>query len=150
MFISVTRLRLRSVRFLPGFALQTIPSLREIRTAPGFLDGRLLPDAHQTFWTVTRWTSAEAMRAWRGAGAHGKAMKSLAHWCDEASIAHWDETGPAEPFPEWPICHARMTTGSGRPSRVDRPSPDHAAGIIPPPAPARLARSFAFAANPQG
>ncbi len=56
-FISVTRLRIRSLFFLPAFAFHTLRSIRQVRTAAGFLDGNLLPDRHRTYWTMTAWDS---------------------------------------------------------------------------------------------
>lgn len=52
-FVSIMRLRVRSVRFLPGFALHTLRSIRQVRHAPGFRGGSLLADRAWTFWTMT-------------------------------------------------------------------------------------------------
>jgi hypothetical protein len=85
--------------------------------------GALLPDARWTFWTLTLWDSAEAMRAYMTGGAHRKAMPKLAGWCDEASVVHWDQTDPA--LPAWPEAERRMRH-EGRPSKVRYPSAAHA------------------------
>ena len=63
-FISITRLGLRSLRFVPGFALHTRASLRQVRVASGFLDGAVLTDRSLTFWTMTAWDSQLVRRAW--------------------------------------------------------------------------------------
>ena len=123
-FVSVTRLRLRSVRFLPAFAVHTLGSLRQVRASAGFRGGSLLPDRRWTFWTLTVWDDRNAMRAYMTAGAHRTAMPKLLDWCDEASVAHWD--APDDTMPGWAAAAARMRR-EGRPSKVHRPSPDHAA-----------------------
>ncbi len=73
-FISITRLRLRSFLFAPGFALDTFASIRQVREAGGFLGGALLPDRSLTFWTMTAWDSEDSMRRYMTAGSHKKAM----------------------------------------------------------------------------
>ena len=83
-FVSITRLRLRSVRFLPGFARHTLGSIRQVKRAPGFLGGALLPDRAWTFWTMTAWDRRDSMRAIMVGGAHRTAMTRLLDWCDEA------------------------------------------------------------------
>jgi heme-degrading monooxygenase HmoA len=122
-FISVTRLRIRFVRFLPLFAVWAIRSLRQVERAPGFQSGSLLPDSQWTFWTMTAWDSQENMRAFMTSGAHKDAMPRLLHWCDEASVAHW--TKEDDGLPSWPEADARMRA-SGRISKVLHPSPQHA------------------------
>ncbi len=122
-FVSVTRLRLRSVRFVPAFFVHTMRTQRQLRDAAGFRAGALLPDARWTFWTLTLWDSAEAMRAYMTAGAHRKAMPKLAGWCDEASVVHWDQ--PDLALPDWPEAERRMRS-EGRPSKLRHPSVAHA------------------------
>ena len=61
--ISVTRLRLRSARFLPGFAWHALRSGAQARRAPGFLGMRLLPERPLVFWTVTAWDDLSSMTA---------------------------------------------------------------------------------------
>ena len=122
MLASVTRLRVRSVRFLPPFVWETFLSQRQASRAPGFLGGRLLLDAHRTFWTVTVWESERAMKGFRGTTPHAKVMLRLVEWCDEASYAHWIPTGAS--VPSWPEAYEHLVA-EGRLSRVAHPSPDH-------------------------
>jgi hypothetical protein len=122
--VSVTRLRIRSPWFLPAFFFYTLRATRQARAAAGKQAVRLLPDAHLTFWTCTLWTDLDAMRAYVSSGAHRKAMKRLAHWCDEASVVHWEQD--ALEFPGWDVAHRRMQQ-EGRPSRLDHPSAAHVA-----------------------
>jgi hypothetical protein len=122
-FVSVTRLRLRSVRFLPMFAFHTMRSITQVKHAPGFERGALLPDREWTFWTLTAWDSRESMRKYMTAGDHKRAMPYLLKWCDEASVAHWEQ--PGMELPSWNEADLRMRS-TGRPSKVLHPSPQHA------------------------
>ena len=122
-FISITRLRVRSFRFLPLFALYTWRTLRQVKRSPGFQEGGLLPDRNFTFWTMTAWDSQADMRRYMTAGAHMAAMPKLMEWCDEASVAHWEQTEAA--LPSWAEADRRMRA-EGRVSKVRNPSPQHA------------------------
>jgi hypothetical protein len=128
-FISLTRLRIRSIRFMPFFLLHAIRSQNQVKRAPGFLAGALLPDEHRTFWTMTAWDSEESMRQFMLSGPHKAAMPKLIHWCDEASVAHWPQPDTQDPepwtLPSWSDADQRMRS-SGRPSKVAHPSPNHA------------------------
>ena len=130
MFASVTRLRVRSLKFVPSFLWRNFLTERQVMRAPGFLGGRLLVDVRRTFWTLTVWESEKAMKAFRGSGAHAAVMPRLARWCDEASYAHW-ELASAE-IPSWPEASEHLLR-DGRLSRVERPSQDHEARRFPPP-----------------
>ncbi len=122
-FVSLTRLRIRSVRFVPLFVLHTLRSLRQVKRAPGFQTGALLADRSWTFWTMTAWDSQESMRQYMTSGSHKRAMPHLLDWCDEASVAHW--TQPETILPSWTEADRRMREG-GRISKVRNPSPRHA------------------------
>ncbi len=122
MLSSATRLRVRSVRFLPSFLWRTFQSQRQVERAPGFLGGRLLIDSGLTFWTLTAWQSEETMRGFRGAGAHARVMPRLAEWCNEAAYVHWIQ--PGESIPTWEDAYERLLA-EGRLSRVLHPSKAH-------------------------
>ena len=123
LFTSVTRLKLRSVRFLPFFAFHALRTTAEVRRASGFRGGSLLPDRQLAFWTMTEWDSQDAMRLYMTNGSHRAAMPHLIAWCDEASVVHWEHTQDA--LPSWPEADRRMRE-NGRPSKVRHPSPHHA------------------------
>lgn len=122
MFASVTRLRVRSVRFLPGFLWYTFGAQRQVCRAPGFAGGRLLVDKHQTYWTLTVWASEKEMKKFRGSGAHARVMPRLAKWCDEAAYAHWEPT--SDQVPTWEEAYDRLVAKPHR-SRVMHPTVDH-------------------------
>lgn len=137
--ISITRLRLRSPWHLPHFLWLNERSARQLRTAPGFIGGKLLVDARRTFWTVTAWSDEPAMRAYRDRDAHRAAMAKLVEWCDEASVAHWSQNDTE--LPDWGTAHRRLIE-DGRASKVRHPAPTHAMRQFPPPrVPTRLERS---------
>jgi hypothetical protein len=115
---------------LPWFLCLTFLGQRQAVRAAGFLGGRLLVDRSQTYWTLTVWQSESAMKAFRGAGDHGKAMKHLAKWCDEAAYAHWETAG--EVIPRWGEAHGRLSA-EGKLSRVEHPSEDHTNRVFPEP-----------------
>lgn len=122
-FVSLTRLRIRSVRFLPLFAVHAMGTMRQARRAPGFKSGAVLNDRQWAFWTMTAWETHASMRQFMNSGAHKRVMPHLLHWCDEASVAHWEQAEGA--LPTWTEAAERMRA-AGRPSKVLHPSPRHA------------------------
>jgi hypothetical protein len=129
-FVSTTRLRVRSWRFLPIFFFQAMRSGRQAAAADGNLATRLLREQRNTFWTLTSWSSEAAMKAFMHSGVHGPVMRKLLHWCDEASMDHW--TQESDELPTWPQVHTRMQR-DGRRSKVNHPSAAHTAFEIPAP-----------------
>jgi quinol monooxygenase YgiN len=128
--ISVTRLHLRSNRYLLPFLWRTLLAARQAKRAPGCLGMELLRDSNSAYWTKTAWTDEAAMRAYMTSGAHRNAMPKLLDWCDEASLVHW--TQDAAELPDWTEAHRRMVA-EGRRSKVRHPSPAHEAYEIPEP-----------------
>lgn len=128
--VSVTRLRLRSWRFLPGFAAYAFQSNVQARRARGNRGLKTMREPGNIFWTATLWESEYAMKQFRGSGAHGRAMPKLLHWCDEASVARWDQD--SDSLPTWQAAHQRMLA-EGRPSKVLHPSAAHQRFEIPAP-----------------
>jgi Domain of unknown function (DUF3291) len=122
-FISLTRLKIRSIRFVPLFVVHAVRSVGQARKAPGFQSGALLADRSWTFWTMTAWDSQESMRAYMTRGSHKRAMPHLLDWCDEASVAHWTQLENA--LPSWTEANRKMRE-VGRVSKVLLPSPQHA------------------------
>ena len=129
-FVSVTRLRIRSVRFLPGFLRHAARTGRQVATASGFLGGSVLSDGIWTYWTMTAWDDQPSMRHYMTSGSHRAAMPRLLDWCDEASVVHWEQADAA--LPSWSEADRRMR-GEGRPSKVRRPSKRHATLAYRPP-----------------
>ncbi|MGO8922814.1 MAG: DUF3291 domain-containing protein [Xanthobacteraceae bacterium] len=120
--VSITRLRVRSFRYLPAFLLGSLRAAREAKNASGNLAVAVLSDANLTFWTRTLWIDERSMRAFMFAPAHRRVMPKLLQWCDEAS---------PEP-PPWQEVHRRLQQ-EGRVSKVDHPSAAQLRFEIPPP-----------------
>ena len=129
-FISLTRLRIRSWRFLPMFFYHAVQTLSQAKKAPGNVSAIVLNDANRVFWTMSVWTDEQAMRAYMISGAHGKVMPKLMEWCDEAATAHW--TQESATAPSWPEAHQKLIT-LGRRSKVRHPSKAQEAFVVQEP-----------------
>jgi quinol monooxygenase YgiN len=129
---SITRLRVRSIRYLPEFLVRALASVLQARGSAGCLSADIRREVKLTFWTRTVWQDEQSMRAFMTRGAHRAVMPKILDWCDEASVTHWEQDG--EHPPDWPTAETRMRT-EGRTSRVRNPSPAHRRGETLPPAP---------------
>jgi hypothetical protein len=129
-FVSVTRLRVRSWRYLPRFLVGSVAALLQARRTLGNLSASVLRDAHLAFWTRTVWSGEASMRGFMLSGTHRQLMHRLLEWCDEAAVAHW--TTDAAPPPSWSEAHRRLQV-EGRPSKVKHPSDAQRRFEIPPP-----------------
>ncbi|MDQ6651538.1 MAG: DUF3291 domain-containing protein [Acidobacteriota bacterium] len=136
-FVSLTRLRVRSYRYLLQFIWRALQTGRQAELSSGFLSGKLLRESKNTFWTLTVWDNEASMRTYRNAGAHRGVMPNLLEWCDEASVAHWNQETPE--LPNWQDAHQRMVK-EGRRSKVNHPSLAHANDHIAAPRRSRIER----------
>ena len=120
--ISATRLRLRSWRYFLPFVWHARLARRQAERAPGFLAGKVIRDAKQTYWTITAWKDQAAMEQYRNTDAHLHVMPRLAIWCDEAAVVHWNDASTILPTVQQ--AHRRMVA-NGRLSKVRYPSLAH-------------------------
>jgi quinol monooxygenase YgiN len=120
----------RSFRYLPEFLLRALASVRQARRSAGCLSADVRREVKLVFWTRTLWRDEASMRAFMTGGAHRAVMPKILDWCDEASVAHWQQVG--EQPPDWPMAEAKMRS-EGRTSRVRNPSPAHRRGETVPP-----------------
>jgi Domain of unknown function (DUF3291) len=120
--ISITRLRVRSYRYLLPFFFFAVRSSRQAKAAEGNLGVALLRDANNVFWTRTVWTTEAAMKSFMLSGPHRQAMPSLMDWCDEAAVVHWlqENDQPAD----WQEAYRRLRQ-EGRRSKVKHPTAAH-------------------------
>jgi hypothetical protein len=129
-FVSMTRLRVRSWRYFPFFFIQAIRSARQAKSAEGVRFVSVLWEARNTFWTRTVWADEPSMKLFMLSGPHGRVMRRLLEWCDEAAVAHWTQDSP-EP-PSWEEAHHKLEQ-LGRLSKVKHPSDDQRKNRFPPP-----------------
>lgn len=125
--VSITRLHLRSPRFLLPFILHTHRSRRQATRAPGNLGVRVRKTDGLAFWTLTLWRDMAAMRSFVIASPHKETMQKLANWCDEAAFAHWDQA--SNELPTWDTAVGKLRV-SGHLATVLHPSEKHKAGEI--------------------
>jgi hypothetical protein len=126
---SITRLRLRKLRFLPAFLYRAHLAQRQAATSHGFLGGYLAIGRHLAFWTVSVWEDPESMHAYRRSGAHFRVVPKLFRWCDEAAVATITDMGPAPPSADEA---ARLLAQGGRVLKVRHPSDAHRSGLVWP------------------
>jgi hypothetical protein len=128
-FVSVTRLRVKSIFYLIPFMRANEASVKEIKKSKGFLKGKELIDKKLTFWTITIWDNEESMKEFRSSTSHRIAMQHLPKWCDEASYHHWvqEETE----FPTWDNISEKLYS-EGRLSKVRNPSKAQVENQFPP------------------
>jgi hypothetical protein len=105
--ISVTRARLRSLRYLPAFLEYADHSHSQAERAPGNIHTTTRSQTRTIFWTLTAWDDEPSMRAYMLAGAHREAMPKLVEWCDEAAVVHWNQDSPE--LPSWDVAEQWMT-----------------------------------------
>ncbi len=128
--VSITRLRVRSLRFLLAFIWYSLRSARQASRAPGNLATQILKERKRAFWTATAWTDESAMKNFMLASPHRVAMRKLLEWCDEAALVHWVQG--TKDLPDWKEAQRRLQA-EGRRSKVNHPSPGQIAYQIPEP-----------------
>jgi hypothetical protein len=127
--VSITRLRVRSVFFMPMFMLHAFRSGAQAQRAEGIQDFATRVEDWDTHWTRTVWSEEATMKRFRNSGAHQIAMRILSEICSEASYARWQQETP-EP-PSWEEAQRRMLA-QGAPSKVKHPTAFHQAGHTAP------------------
>jgi hypothetical protein len=126
MLAAVTRLRLRSWRFLIPFAIHASRSQKQAAASAGCRGVTTRKTRGWAFWTLSVWESEESLRAYLRGSPHREAMPKLFPWCDEAVTTHWRVDSPS--LPPWEA--TRELQRAGRLLRVRNPSPAQNQGVI--------------------
>jgi hypothetical protein len=121
--VSITRFRLRGLRYLPFFMIHAQRSLMQIRRADGYLAGAVRRDRNLAYWTARVWRDESALLAYVTSSDHRTAMPKLADWGDEASTVRWDQDG--FDLPDWSVAIESMQR-EGRALPLRHPAPTHA------------------------
>ena len=127
MLVAVTRLRVRSFRYLLAFAYYAGRSRRQAERTSGCLGVRVRKTRGLAFWTLTFWDSEASMRRYMAQHPHRAAMPKLSRWCDEAAVAHW--VHDSSEGPDWHYAEGYLSR-HGRLSRVLHPSELQMKGIV--------------------
>ena len=136
-FVSITRLRLKSIFSLPAFLSANSASIKQLLITEGYVAGKELTDKGLIFWTLTLWNADADMKSFRNSPPHRKAMQKLPDWCNEATYAHWLQEEAT--LPDWTTVHERMLS-EGVVSKVRFPTDRHLTKSFPPIKWGKLAR----------
>ncbi len=127
-FVSVTRLRVKSLLYIISFMRANEASVKELKNAEGLIKGVELIDKKLTFWTLTIWEDEASMKGFRGSPSHRNAMQHLPNWCNEASYHHWMQEGME--LPDWQTVSEKLFM-EGKLSKVRNPSKAQIANQFP-------------------
>jgi hypothetical protein len=125
--VSITRARLRSIRFLLPFARCSLRCWWQATNTAVNLGVRLRKTRGLRFWTLTIWENEDALKAYRDILLRGKVMPRARHWFDENSAAHWEQESMK--MPSWENA-ASLLKERGHFSEVDHPSKSQKSGQI--------------------
>lgn len=128
-FVSVTRLRVKSIFYLIPFFKANEASVKDLKKSAGLIKAKELLDKNLTFWTITIWQDEDAMKKFRGSDAHRNAMRHLPDWCDEASYHHWVQE--EYEFPTWETASHKLFS-EGKLSKIRNPSKAQLENQFPP------------------
>ena len=88
--VVATRFVIRRRRDNLPFLRAALVSAREAEAVRGFLGGTVLADLwNRMFWTVSVWSSPEAIRTFGSAPSHAKAIRRAKHWAAESQVERW-------------------------------------------------------------
>lgn len=110
MHVSIGRLRLKPdgnrVRFLWHGALAYLQAKR----APGIIRASVYREDSRTLWSLSVWSSSEAMLAYRNSGSHLRVMKISQALGARVDFRHWQ----ADAVPSWEEAMSRLTDSEDR------------------------------------
>ncbi len=127
--VSITRLRVRSIFYMPLFMLHAMRTMTQAQKADGVQGVETRFEKNNVVWTKTIWADEAKMKEYRGSGAHQIAMRLLSEICNEASVARWQQADTQ--LPTWEEAHQQMLI-NGKLSKVKHPSALQTAGRTAP------------------
>jgi hypothetical protein len=127
--VSITRLRVRSIFYMPLFMLHAMRTMTQAQKADGVQGVETRFEKNNVVWTKTIWADEAKMKEYRSSGAHQIAMRLLSEICNEASVARWQQADTQ--LPTWEEAHQQMLI-NGKLSKVKHPSALQVAGRTAP------------------
>lgn len=97
MYVSITRLKLKSIWLLAKFANQSQTVASQARVSSGNLKVKLSNRWFRYFFTITHWNSKEAMQQFMSNGAHKSAMRQWSLYASEVKAYGYETNDP----PTW-------------------------------------------------
>src|SRR5688572_4920183 len=97
MFVSVTRLKVRSFTRLPLFFLTTFKSMSQAKKAKGLIQVTARKFEGLNFYTLTAWENKQAMLDYRNSGSHLHAMQITGKVADATQVTGFE----SEKMPTW-------------------------------------------------
>jgi hypothetical protein len=129
--LSMTRLRLKSIKLVPQFMWASETAVPQLRTASGFLCGKFLAELNLAMWTASLWFSGENMRAFYLSGAHRSLMPKLKDFACEAMVGHiiYDSSE----LPSWQFIYEELCKEGRYSDALSEPSDNHRNRNVAPP-----------------
>lgn len=97
MYVSITRLKLKSIWSLPKFAKQSNLIAQQAKASPGNLKVKLSNRWFRYFYTITHWNSKQAMQQFMINGDHKVAMTQWSRYASEVKAFGYEVDYP----PKW-------------------------------------------------
>ncbi len=129
-YLSMTRLKLKSPRYLIRFWNYNEKIVRQMQTAEGFLQGKLLANYSLAMWTTTLWTSSEALKEFYLNGSHQEVIARISEWSSEA--VHFSKYVSTKELPSWQQIGSELAH-QGRFQELKQPSLNQQNKVVLPP-----------------
>lgn len=105
MLVSVGRIRLKPDTNRLRFLWHGTLAYFQARRAEGNVHSAVYRQDTRTFWSMSVWTSSDAMMAYRNSGSHLRVMKVSEALATQIEFRHWQ----ADSVPDWPAAMERLT-----------------------------------------
>ncbi len=104
MLVAVGRIRVRADASRVRFLWITGLAYLQARRAPGAIHASVRRSDPEIFWSMSVWSTREAMMAYRNSASHLRAMQGSRTLASEVVFAHWD----ADAIPDWDEAMQRL------------------------------------------
>ncbi len=98
----ISRLELARLRDVPGFLVAALKLRRTLLETPGVVGLSLRAEpTRRTFWTLSEWTDADALRDFTQGDDHRRIMSKYRERMAGSHVHTWAEIGPNRCHPTW-------------------------------------------------